>query len=116
LDIELVKGFYAVKDKNDFYEFFDSYCIRKFATEGTAEGTQKHYDLTRRKLFKFKKQIQFKDITLNFIEKFDKFVRVNLNSGVHGTFSCHKNLKTVLIAAHKTGLLKYNPYLDFKTR
>jgi integrase/recombinase XerD len=116
LDIELVKSFYTVKDKGDFYEYFDSYCKKKFQTESTADGTQKHYDLTRRRLKEFKRQIRFKDITLSFIEKFDKFVRVNLDSGTHGTFSRHKNLKTVLIAACKEGLISYNPYSDFKVK
>lgn len=114
LDIELVKSFYAVKDKSDFYEYYDSYCKKKFITELTAEGTQAHYYLTRRRLKEYKNQIRFNDINLNFIEKFDKFLRVSLDSGTHGTFSRHKNLKTVLIAAYKEGLITANPYIDFK--
>ena len=90
LTIELVKSFYAVKDKDDFYEFFDSYCKKKFVTESIAEGTQGHYELLRRRLKEFKEKIRFNDITLSFVEKFDKFLRVQLASGTHGTFSRHK--------------------------
>lgn len=112
IDIELVKSFYAVKDKGDFYEYFETYCKKRFID--LAEGTQKHYELLGRRLKEFKKQIRFSDFTLNFIEKFDKYLRTQIESGTHGTFSRHKNLKTVLLSAHKQGLIKYNPYVDFK--
>lgn len=112
IDIELVKSFYAVKDKADFYEYFDTYCKKKFTD--LSEGTQKHYELLGRRLKEFKKQIRFSDFTLAFIEKFDKYLRMQIESGTHGTYSRHKNLKTILLFAHKEGLLKYNPYDDFK--
>lgn len=112
IDIELVKSFYAIKDKADFYEYFDTYCKKKFPD--LSEGTQKHYELLGRRLKEFKKQIRFSDFTLTFIEKFDKYLRTQIESGTHGTFSRHKNLKTVLLLAHKEGLIKYNPYDDFK--
>lgn len=114
LDIELVKDFYAVNDKSDFYEYYDSYCKKKFIEESIAETTQEHYHLLRRRLKEFKKQIRFNDITLSFITKFDKFLRIELDSGTHGTYSRHKNLKTVIISAYKKGLIKQNPYDDFK--
>lgn len=112
IDIELVKSFYAVKDKGDFYEYFETYCKKRFTD--LSEGTQKHYELLGRRLKEFKKQIRFSDFTLAFIEKFDKYLRTQIESGTHGTFSRHKNLKTVLLSAHKEGLIKYNPYVDFK--
>lgn len=54
LDIELVKSFYSTNDSDDFYEFFDKFCTKKF--NELSEGTQYHYTLLRKRLKEFKKK------------------------------------------------------------
>lgn len=112
LDIELVKSFYSTKDSDDFYEFFDKFCTKKF-TE-ISEGTQYHYTLLRKRLKQYKKEIRLSQINLGFIEKFDTFLSIKCETGNSGRWSRHKNLKVILGYALKKNLIKKNPYDDFK--
>lgn len=112
LDIELVKSFYSTKDSDDFYEYYDKFCEKKF-TE-LSEGTQYHYVLLRKRLKQFKKEIKLSQINLAFIEKFDAFLTTKCSTGNSGKWSRHKNLKAVLGNALKNKLLKKNPYDEFK--
>lgn len=112
LDIELVKSFYSTKDSDDFYEFYDKFCTKKF--NELSEGTQYHYTLLRKRLKGFKKEIKLSQINLSFIEKFDSFLISKCNTGKSGRWSRHKNLKVVLRDALKNNLIKNNPYDEFK--
>lgn len=112
LDIELVKSFYSTKDSDDFYEYYDKFCEKKF-TE-LSEGTQYHYVLLRKRLKQYKKEIKLSQINLSFIEKFDAFLISKFNTGNSGRWSRHKNFKVILGKAFKNNLIKKNPYDDFK--
>lgn len=112
LDIDLVKSFYSTKDSDDFYEYYDKFCEKKF-TE-LSEGTQYHYVILRKRLKQFKKEIKLSQINLNFIEKFDSFLNTKCNTGNSGRWSRHKNLKAVLGSALKNNRIKKNPYDEFK--
>ena len=112
LDIELVKSFYSTKDSDDFYEYFDKFCEKKF-TE-LSVGTQYHYVILRKRLKQFKKEIKLSQINLNFIEKFDYFLSTKLKTGNSGRWSRHKNFKAALGNALKNNLIKKNPYDGFK--
>jgi integrase/recombinase XerD len=112
LDIELVKSFYSTNDSDDFYEFFDKFCVIKF--KELSEGTQYHYEILRKRLKQFKKEIKFSQINLSFIERFDTFLSTKFNTGNSGRWSRHKNLKAVLGNALKNNLIKKNPYEGFK--
>ena len=112
LDIELVKSFYSTNDKDDFYEYYDKFCEKKF-TE-LSEGTQYHYEILLKRLKQFKKEIKLSQINLSFIEKFDSFLSTKFNTGNSGRWSRHKNLKAVLGNALKNNIIKKNPYDGFK--
>ncbi|RTY69683.1 site-specific integrase [Flavobacterium sp. LB2P53] len=112
LDIQLVKSFYSTKDSDDFFEFYDKFCEKKF-TE-LSEGTQYHYVLLRKRLKQLNKEIKVSQINLNFIEKFDTFLIKKFNTGNPGRWSRHKNLKAVLGNALKSNIIKKNPYDEFK--
>ena len=56
LDVELVKSFWSTNDNDDFYEFYDKFCEKKF--KELSEGTQYHYKLLRERLKAFKKEIK----------------------------------------------------------
>jgi integrase/recombinase XerD len=112
LDIELVKSFYSTKDSDDFYEYYDKFCEKKFME--LSEGTQYHYVLLRKRLKQFKKEIKLSQINLSFIEKFDNCLSTKFNTGNSGRWSRHKNLKAVIGNALKKNLVKKNPYDEFK--
>jgi len=112
LDIELVKTFYSTKDSDDFFEYFDKFCEKKF--DEIREGTQYHYKLLRNRLKEFKKEIKFSQINKSFIERFDSFLEKKKNTGTSGRWSRHKNFKVVLGSALKNNLMRINPYVDFK--
>jgi len=112
LDTELVKSFYSTKDSDDFYEFFDKFCEKKYLT--LSEGTKYHYDLLRNRLKQFKKQIKFSQINKSFIERFDTFLKDKCSTGKSGRWGRHKNLKVILVGALKANLINENPYRDFK--
>lgn len=112
LDIELVKSFYSTNDSDDFYEYYDKFCEKKFLE--LSEGTQYHYVILRKRLKQYKKEIKLSQINLSFIEKFDSFLSTKFNTGNSGRWSRHKNLKAVLGNALKNNLIKKNPYDGFK--
>ena len=112
LDKELIKSFHSTNDKDDFYEYFDKFCEKKFTT--LSEGTIYHYKLLRNRLKEFKKEIRFSEINTNFIERFDSFLKVKCKTGKSGRWGRHKNLKVVLISALKLNLINSNPYNEFK--
>jgi len=112
LDVEMVKEFWSTNDSDDFYEFYDKFCVRKF-TE-LAEGTQYHYILLRKRLKSFKKEIKLSQLTLKFIEDFHLYLSSKLETGDSGVWSRHKNLKAVLAYAFKNSLIRKNPYDDFE--
>lgn len=112
LDIELVKSFWSTNDNDDFYEFFDKFCEKKF--KELSPGTQYHYELLRNRLKSFRKEIKFSQINLKFIENFDSFLRLKLETGDSGVWSRHKNLKAVFGNAFKNNRIRKNPYDDFK--
>lgn len=113
LTTECVKNFFSNKSTDDFFEFFDEFCERKFMEIG--KGTQKHYLLLKKRLKEYKTNIKLQQIDLKFIENFDSFLRKRSVISDAGMFNRHKNLKAVIRYAIKRKLMQYNPYEDFKS-
>lgn len=111
LDIELVKSFWSTSDLDDFYEFYDKFCDKKFPD--LAEGTRSHYVLLKKRLKGFKREIKMSQINLKFIEDFNSYLSMNLETGDYGVWGRHKNLKAVLRYAVKKELIRKNPYDEF---
>lgn len=111
LDIELIKSFWSTYDLDDFYEFYDKFCEKKFAE--LSDGTQYHYELLKKRLKSFRKEIKISQINLKFIEDFDSFMSKKLKTGDYGIWGRHKNLKAVLSYAVKNELISKNPYDEF---
>ena len=112
ISIESVKAFWSTTDSDDFYEFFDKFCVKKF--KELENGTKSHYILLRKRLKEFKKDIKLSHINVNFIQRFDFFLREKLKTGNSGTWGRHKNFKVVLGDAKKNNLIRQNPYDHFK--
>jgi len=107
-----VKGFYNNRNSDDIYEFFDYFCELKFGE--FSEGTQYHYLLLKRRLKEYKPNLRFSQIDLNFVEKFDYFLRIDKKVGIEGVGTMHKKMSAVLRSAFKKKLIGFNPYEDFK--
>ena len=112
LTLDSVKNFYSTKPADDFFKFYDEFCVRKFLE--ISIGTSKHYTLLRKRLKQFKNDIRFSQIDLKFIEDFDTFLKKTSVISVAGIFNRHKNMKAVLRQALKQKLIQENPYEDFK--
>lgn len=54
------------------------------------------------------------DIDLNFIQKFDCYLKEKRETGIGGVWNKYKNLKTVIIFAKKLKFIDSNPYDDLK--
>lgn len=114
LSTQMVQEWWSTNDADDFYEFFDKVCEKKFKT--LAVGTQGHYKLLRRRLMDFKKKVKISDIDVKFIENFHIYLSDELQIGKSGVWSRHKNLKSILGYAVKSGIIKSNPYTEFDER
>lgn len=71
--------------------------------------------MVKKRLIEFRPKLSLNEIDLNFIQKFDKFLRAK-NIGVDGLWQHHKILKVFIRFALKKKLLKSNPYEDFKVK
>ena len=111
---ETVKDYFSGKKTNIQKSFFDFYSEQvKLWKNKLSVNTIKSYDGTYRALKEFRKQIEFSQLDLTFVEEFDTFLKtVRKNTG-GGEFNRHKNLKTVIIAAIRKGLMTKNPYQYF---
>ncbi len=107
-----VKDFYNDRNSDDIYEFFDYFCELKFGE--FSEGTQYHYLLLKRRLKEYKTNLRLSQMDLNFVEKFDYFLRIEKKAGIEGVGTMHKKMSAVLRSAFKKKLIGFNPYEDFK--
>jgi integrase len=111
--IEKVKEHFTNQGGKGFYDVIDQ-CIKiKFLEINPS--TQKHYELVKKRLIEFRPKLSLNEIDLNFIQKFDKFLRAK-DIGVDGLWQHHKILKVFIRFALKKKLLKSNPYEDFKVK
>ena len=111
LSTQMVQEWWSTNDAEDFYEFFDKACEKKF--KKLSEGTKGHYRLLRRRLMGFRSKIKISDVDVKFIDNFHSHLSETLKIGEAGVWSRHKNLKSILGYAVKTGQIKSNPYNDF---
>lgn len=112
LSTQMVQEWWSTNDAEDFYEFFDKACEKKF--KKLAEGTKGHYRLLRKRLKGFRSKIRISDVDIKFIENFHSHLSETLKIGEAGVWSRHKNLKSILGYAVKIGIMKSNPYIDFE--
>jgi len=113
ITIQKVKEHFANNGSKGFYDVLEQCFQIKFLEINPS--TQKHYQLAKKRLLEFKPKIRFADIDLNFVQKFDIFLR-NKGIGVEGLWMHHKILKVVIRFAIKKRVLKFNPYEDFKVK
>ena len=118
LSTNLVRSLYKGKEgtkpeQRSFYEYYLSYVERR-RKEGLNKETIRVYLTTYNVLKAFRDKVRICDVTLDFIEKFDAYMRdVNGNSA-GGRNPKHKNIRTVLLDIEKHRIPIENPYKWFK--
>ena len=120
LTVDLIKDIYTGKYRKkvdimntSFYDYFLNFTKKK-EKEDLASGTIDKYYTTLNILKEFKKDVLISDINLNFIEKFDLYMKEVRGNQGGGRFNKHKNIKTVIFDMQKRGILIKNPYAFFK--
>ncbi|MCX6290891.1 MAG: site-specific integrase [Bacteroidetes bacterium] len=119
LEKEINKGnikdfFRKRKPKQTFYQFWDDQVSlwQKIKRESTLMG----YKYTLQILKLFSPNLNYNDINLDFIERFDNYLRTERNNSDGGVFGRHKCLKAMIKIAIRKGVMTKNPYVDFKVR
>ncbi|PQL92685.1 hypothetical protein C4S77_06610 [Apibacter adventoris] len=111
--LDKIKTYFRKENSKDFYTFFENtFCPRKFSD--ITEGTQYHYRLLGKILKEIRPNLHLYDIDLNFIQKFDCYLKEKRETGIGGVWNKYKNLKTVIIFAKKLKFIDSNPYDDLK--
>lgn len=80
------------------------------------ESTLNSYRYTLQILKQFNPDAGYDDLTFDFIERFDHFLRCKRNNTDGGVFGRHKCLKAMIKVAIKKGFMTKNPYEDFKIK
>ena len=113
LSFSLIDNFLKGIDNNDFYAVFDEVLTMK--KTDLSEDTIYKYETLRKRLKGFKPKLFASDIDLNFIKKFDNYLK-KLNIGKGGEYNHHKCLKCIINEAVEYKLFNGdNPYKSKKS-
>jgi len=105
---ELIKELYRGNGtKKDFYYYFDKFCENKFLS--IRKGTQYHYQLFRKQLKEYKKEICLEEIDVKFIEGFLNYLKENKGIGNSGLATRRKHFSAVLNRFVIDKLIDNNP-------
>ncbi|MBU3659371.1 MAG: site-specific integrase [Flavobacteriales bacterium] len=101
---------------DDFYSYYEGILLKRIELK---KSTREKYVLCLKILKEFCKKkklfnIRFIDITLSFIEEFDKYLIYQLNLSSDSAYNYHKCLKYVFNQALKDDLIVKSPYFGFK--
>ncbi|MEO3405877.1 site-specific integrase [Mucilaginibacter sp. CAU 1740] len=80
------------------------------------ENTLKSYRSVLNMLKSFNSKLNFGDLNLNTIEKFDLYMAKEKGNAIGGRFVKHKCLKSIINRAIMNGHMKENPYRFFKIK
>ncbi len=75
-----------------------------------------NYENTLRKLMRFQQAIQFRDITWDFVDRFERFLRKSEGQGDNSVWRHHRNLRYFINQARKRGNKIENPYENYSIK
>ncbi|MFP5436589.1 MAG: site-specific integrase [Bacteroidia bacterium] len=113
LTLDMVKNQFTRQKNTAFYVLLEECYQAKFRE--IKPGTQKHYLLVKKRLKKFKPNINLGDLNQKFLMKFENFL-VKEGVGIDGIWQHHKILKSIINYGIKRKAIKDNPYIDFKVK
>jgi len=100
------------KESNFLFWFKDQF---DSITEGMAAGTIRHYNTFYSKIREFQNPILFQDLSLEFLYRFEDFMKEKGNS-TNTVANGHKFLKKLIGVAKRQGLVVSDPYENFKVK
>lgn len=118
ISLQLVKDYFGGKKKikpenASFFDYFLEFVESK-KKEGKDDDTIRIYNNTHTILKEFTPKLKICDVNLNFIEKFDAYLRDVRGNQPGGRENKHKNIRAVILDMIRHDINIKNPYLQFK--
>jgi|GEM_PF-3541386 len=107
---DLLRG----NNKVTFFSFWSEQVV--LWQNDKVENTLKSYRSVLNMLKSYNNKLNFGDLTLNTIQKFDLFMANEKGNALGGRFVKHKCLKSMINQAIMNGYMKDNPYRFFKIK
>lgn len=111
---ESVKDYFNGSADKTFYEFWEEQI--EVWKNVKAPSTIMYYSSVLKILKEYRANLNFSDIDIQFVEKFDKFLTNTKKNSENGKFNKHKCFKAVIRSAMRRGYIEKNPYSDFTIR
>lgn len=109
-----VRAFFKIGKTLSFWAFWDKQV--SLMQPSLRASTLYSYENTKKILQEFRPSLEFGDINLEFVKRFDNYLTVNRGNSDGGKFSRHKNFKAILRIALREKLIEENPYTFFKIK
>lgn len=109
-----VRAFFKIGKTLSFWAFWDKQVA--LMEPNLREATVVCYRNTKKILQDFRPSLEFGDINLEFVKRFDNYLKVERGNSDGGKFNRHKNLKAILKIALRERLIEENPYQYFKVK
>lgn len=110
VDVADVKMFYGGENRQCFYSFY----AEVVSTMKIKDSTRRVYDTTLKIMKEFRPKLNFKDINLLLIQKFQHHLVTERGNSMEGTFNRHKNFKTIINQAILNDRMIKTPYDSYK--
>ena len=126
LSLDVIKALYLGKssDSDSFFKFFDDFLTKLKEEVGISRSQASYtkYDVIRRRFATFLKErfgrsdLRMGELSYKYISDFEHYCLTAIKLKQNTTMRIMRNLKTVILRAQKMGLLKNDPFLNFKIR
>jgi len=107
-----VRAYFKSGKSLGFYQFWDERV--ELMRPQLRQSTIDSYENTKKILQLFRPNLDFGDINLDLIKRFDNYLTSVRNNNAGGKYNRHKNLKAILKEALRLKLIDENPYAYFK--
>lgn len=98
----------------DFFVFFDE--VFNERKKDLRPQSRKNQLSDINKLKKFKNPLAFSEINTDFLEKYRRWLKTDMNNDINTVFSAFKTLKTYTNIAIKKGVISENPFANFRAK
>jgi integrase/recombinase XerD len=98
----------------DFFVFFDEVFDER--KKDLRPQSRKNQLSDINKLKKFKNPLAFAEINTDFLEKYRRWLKKEMNNDINTVFSAFKTLKTYTNIAIKKGVISENPFANFRAK
>lgn len=103
-----VRSFFDIGKTISFYDFWDRQI--ELMKPNKRRSTLFSYENTKKILQEFRPHLDFGDIDVEFIQRYNNYLIQERGNSKGGRFNRHKNLNTILRIAHRQNLIEQVPY------